>query len=406
MLNRPLYLVFLLWLPTTAQAFYQWQGDDASLELRSLFRGLVIAADNPNDNALFQHDQLISGGAVDRLMLDAQLSAFSFELHGVINYIDSELRTGGGRLNQLVDVERSDSLHWRFADEHADLQLDRINLQYNGEQIHVKLGRQPVNLAATYYFTPNDFFARFAAQTFFRTYKPGVDAARLDWQWDELSQLSLLTVLEYQNDFSKPTGWRSRPDWGKTSYLARASTIFGDFEWALLGGKVSGDGIIGLDFQGELFDWLGIRGEGHYRLPGRQRQNDDIKFSLGLEHRFENTLTIRLEQFYQRSGAGNADNYKLNQQSRSNNLYLARHYTALGASYEFTPLLTVDALWLANHNDRSNLFALYALYSLSDESELAFSANLPIGKQPDKGRLKSEFGSAPKSISLEYRLYF
>jgi hypothetical protein len=46
-----------------------------------------------------------------------------------------------------------------------------------------------------YYFTPNDFFASYAAQTFYRSYKPGVDAARLDWQWSELSQISLMTVV-------------------------------------------------------------------------------------------------------------------------------------------------------------------------------------------------------------------
>jgi len=407
MLPRLSFIVFfLLWLPISGQAFYQWQDDDASLELRGFFSGLGLAMNNANDELLFSDDKLITGGLAGRLMLDAQLSSLSFEMHAVQSVIDKKLRTGGSRVALPADVERSDALHWRFANEHADLSIDRFNVQYSTDRLNIKLGRQPINLASTFYFTPNDFFAPFAAQTFFRHYKPGVDAARLDWQWGEFSQLSLMTVLDYKSELTNNTAWSNRPDWSETSYLARASTLFDTFELAALLGKVNGDDVVGLDFQGELFEWLGVRGEGHLRFPDQQDQARDVKFSIGLEHRFENTLTLRLEQFYQRLGATDEDNYTLSPTTDSASFYLARNYTALGASYEFTPLLLGDALWLLNHHDDSSLLALYSTYSLSDESELALGVNIPIGDQPDKGVFNSEFGSVPKSLSIEYRVYF
>jgi len=405
MLMRYLLLLVLQCLPIVSQAFYQWQQNDASLELRGFARGIGVAVNNPNDEILFSEDEFVTGGINGRLMIDAQLSDLSFEMHVVQSVIDKKLRTGASRFVSRQDVERSDAIHWRYADDHADLLIDRLNMQYSTDSLNFKLGRQPINLASTFYFTPNDFFAPFAAQTFFRTYKPGVDAARLDWQWGEFSQLSLITVLNYQTDQQNSTGWSDSPDWSETSYLARASILFDTFEWAALLGHVNGDEIVGLDFQGEVFEWLGIRGEGHIRFSDEANKDNDVKFSISFEHRFENTLTLRVEQFYQRSGARNERDYNT-QLSETNNLYLAKNYTALGASYEITPLLLADAVWLFNDQDGSNLIALYSTYSLSDESELSVGLNIPIGDQPDNGELNSEFGSYPKSVSIEYRIYF
>jgi len=400
-----LSLILLLSFPALSQAFYQWQSDDAAIELRGLVSGLGLALNNANDDLLFSDDKLITGGVSGRLMLDAHISSLSVEMHAVQSIIDKDLRTGGSRFSPQTAVERSDALHWRFANQQADVLIDRLNLQYSTDRMIIKIGRQPINLASTFYFTPNDFFAPFAAQTFFRQYKSGVDAARLDWQWGEFSQLSLMTVVNYKNEVTN-TGWSNSPDWSETSYLARVSTLFEAFEWAAVAAKINGDDIIGVDFQGEIFDWLGVRGEGHIRFPEQQGHARDVKFSLGLEHRWENTLSLRLEQFYQRSGAANEDDYNQAATTDLNGFYLARNYTAFGASYELTPLLLADAVWLVNHHDSSSLLALYSTYSLSDESELSLGLNIPLGEQPDNGLLKSEFGSYPKSLSVEYRLYF
>ncbi len=397
--------MLLLCLPVAAQAFFQWGEGDSTFELRGLVRGIGIAANNPNDAVLFEHDKILTGGGFGRVMFDAQTTGLSFEAHAVQSYIEPALRTGGSRLSSALEIERSDALHWRFADQHADLVVDRLNMQISSDNLNIKLGRQPINLAATYYFTPNDFFAPFAAQTFYRTYKPGVDAATLDWQWAELSQLSLYAVLNYptESDSARRT---TSPDWSDTSVIARVSSLIDTFEWAVLFGQDHGDDIVGVDFQGELFEWLGVRGEGHIRFPDEYDQSRDVKFSLGFEHRFENSLTIRLEQFYQRSGATQEQDYSLIPSSDISRFYLARNYTALGASYEFTPLLNGDAIWLYNHNDHSSLVALYSTYSLSDESELSLGVNLPIGEQPESGSLQSEFGSYSKSVNVEYRVYF
>ncbi|MFQ5344953.1 MAG: hypothetical protein ACE5DZ_03220 [Mariprofundus sp.] len=394
-------------MPQVSHAFYAWQGDRGSAELRGLLRGFGVILINP-DNPFFYRDQHVSGLAGSgRLMLDADSGGqLSFETHAIQTYIPNTLQSGGRRFATGLGVERSDTLDWSFGNKQAHFLFDRLNVQYASDQLNIKLGRQPINLASTFYFTPNDFFAPFAAQTFFRDYKPGVDAMRVGVPLGDFSQFSLIAVLAYQPDILSDSGWSNRPDRNGTSYLVRASTVFGDFYWAIIGGVVRRDQILGGDFQGELFEWLGIRGEGHITLPDNPQQSSFMEISLGLEHRWESGLTLRFEQFYHGSGASSVNQYDIVAAGRNRVVYLARQYSAVGGSYELTPLLNSDVVAIHNWVDDSNLLALYAVYSLSDESELTFQMNIPLGNKAVGSMLQSEFGLYPYSVNIEARVYF
>lgn len=400
-------LCLLVLLPLNALAFFQAEHEETTIEARGLFEAVGLAANNPNDAVLYPDDKILGAAISARLMLDIDWQHWQFEAHAIQAYQSDELQVGGRGLRLIRDVERSDAFTTRFANDDATLLLDRLNLQYGKGPLNLKMGRQPVNLASTFYFTPNDFFAPFAAQTFFRTYKPGVDALRADWQWADLSQLTLLTVLDYQADPGSDSGWDKSPDWGNTAYLARASILIGSNQWGLLVAGIDNDPIIGFDLQGEIFGWLGVRAEGHMRFVDENDRDRDSKLSVSLEYRPTSRSSFQLEQFYQRSGFTDERDYDLDLLNlNTGQFYLARHYTALGGNYEVTPLLNTNAVVLYNHNDQSSLLALYATYSLSDESELAVGVNLPAGDLPEQGRLESEFGAYPKTLSVEFRSYF
>jgi len=400
--------ITLISLPQLGLAFYTWQADDKSLELRGLLRVFTLAAHNPDNSLLYQESTIRGIAGIGRLILDANFNdKLSFEAQAVQSYIPSQIQSRGSRIESFPDIERSDSLNISVDNNQAKLFFDRLNFQYESDNFNIKIGRQPINLAASNYFTPNDFFAPFAAQTFYRAYKPGVDAIRADFQLGELSQLSLIGVLGYELEASNDTYWSNKPKGEQNSYIARASTVLEDFEIALLAGSIKRDNIIGLDFQGELFEWLGIRAEGHYFMPDNAEQDKHIEFALGIEHRWENSLTLRLEQFYHGKGAKSIQDYHLRSLfPNPETAYLARHYSALGASYEITPLLNSDILLLYNWVDQSRIIALNAVYSLSDESELVFNMNIPSGEKTQGNMIKSEFAGQGKSIGLEWRQYF
>ena len=368
-----------------------------------------MAWENPEDQYFYQ-DRSDSGIAgVARLMGDAQVGEpLTFEVNIYQTYIPASMASSRAGIGTSLDVERSAALEESFSDDqYSHLAVDRLNAHWSKDRLDLTAGRQPINLATTFYFTPNDFFAPFAAQTFYRVYKPGVDAVRADIRLAELSQLTLMSVFGYRKDTGSDTGWSEEPDNERTSYVGRISTAFLDFDWALIAGIVRETRIIGGSFQGEMFQWLGMRGEGHWADPEDSQQEPDSEVSVGLEHRWENSLNLRLEQFYHQKGVDSVSDYgRAFIASQDKNAFLGRHYTALGMGYEVTPLLNTEVLAIANLVDDSYLLSMNAVYSLSDEAELALNTDIPVGEKPNGPEIRSEFGLYPYSMNVEVRWYF
>ncbi len=394
-------------LSIPALAFYEWQSDDGSFDLRALVRGFGIVYENP-ENQFFYEDKSDAGAAaIARLIMHARAGQhLGLEVNAYQTYIPASMASLQNSLGTTLDVERSNALEWSFSDDdYVHLAIDQLNIGWSYNRLYLIAGRQPINLATTFYFTPNDFFAPFSAQVFYRVYKPGVDAVRAEVRLGNLSQLSLISVLGYKPDPDSDTGWSNEPVSHRTSYIGRISTTFRDFEWALLGGVVREADVIGGSLQGELFQWLGVRAEGHVADPDDSQRNSEL--SLGIEHRWENSLNLRLEQFYHGKGAGSVSDYVITPTAtQGESIYLGRNYIALGIGYEFTPLLNAEMLAIANLIDHSYLLSLNAIYSLSDEAELAINLGVPIGKKPEGNEIKSEFGLYPYSVNIEVRCYF
>ena len=397
----------VLLFPLRGAGFYAWNGADSYGDARALLRGFASAYRYPDESTIYPETSAQGIGGLARLMSLGGIGAqFGFEFNAYQSYIPSDLLLGSVASGAALDTERSASLDWSYSDDdYAHLAIDRLNARWSMQRLDVRVGRQPVNLATTFYFTPNDFFAPFAAQAFFRVYKPGVDAVRADYRVDKLSTISVMSVLGYEPDPEAETGWSGRPDADRASYLGRLAGVVHDVELALLAGRVRRTDIIGASLQGEWFDWLGVRAEAHIAAPRDNDENNYTELSVGFEHRWPTSLELRLEYFHHGSGADDEDDYRLALRPDASG-YLARRYLALGSGYEFTPLLRGEALVIANLVDASRLLSLYAVYSLADEAELALNVGLPFGDQPEGLRVRSEFGLFPRAGTLELRLYF
>ncbi len=403
--------IMLAFLLPPSYAFLEWQGEDeANIEFRGMLQVYGTAYRNPG-GTIFYQDRYRSGlGGLARLIMKAQIGeTITLEADAYQTYIPEALLTGRTSASVVIrDVERSSALEWSLSDtNYVHAAIDRFSIRWSMDRLDLILGRQPINLATTFYFSPNDFFAPFAAQAFYRVYKPGVDALRAEFRLGDLSQLSLISVLGYEPDPDIDTGWSDSPAGRRTSYIGRVSTVFEDFEWALLGGTLGDSDVAGVSLQGELFQWLGIRVEGHIRYPEDPPFGSYKEFTVGLEHHWENSLDIRLEYFHHGSGLGEDYDYPIIPALlRGWSAYLGRDYAALGLGYEFTPLLNGQVSLIHNLGDDSGLCSFNAIYSLSNEAELALNLGLPFGKRPKGSRIRSEFGLYPYSINLEMRYYF
>ncbi len=380
-----------------AGAFYEYGGDENSFEVRGLIRLYSGLNHNPEIPALYSvrddgllnaEGRLVAAGRMGpHLAID--FNAYLFGLYA------------GSDMHKAAEVERSGALEWTLRDDKrgaARLAIDQLFITLSAGRFDLRAGRQPIGLATCFYFTPNDFFAPFAAQNFYRVYKPGVDAARIDFRAGALSQISFIHALGYAADPAGANGYSSAPDGGGAVNIGRAAVTFARFEWALLAGKIKDDTVIGGSLQGELFSWLGLRAEGHRRENAAGPWTD---IAAGAERRFANSLTVRYEHFHNGAGASSPAAYRLGTAP-----YPGREYGALGLSYEFTPLLTGQLLALANWRDNSQALALYGLYSLSDESELALGLSIPRGEPASAAGMQSEYGSYPLSAYADFRIYF
>ena len=400
--------VFFFWmLPVQAPAFFEKQGQYGSIDLHGLIRGFGIYKKNPEDNIFYQEKSNSGTGVFARMIFQVQeKEELGLEINAYQTWVPSALLSQNSGLSGILDVERSSALEWSFShDDFVHLAIDRMNINWSRDRLDLIFGRQPVNLATTFYFTPNDFFAPFAAQVFYRMYKPGVDAIRGEIRLGDFSQISLFSVFGYEKDPGGDTGWSEKPDFSRTSYLGRISTVFGGFEAAMMGGVIREENIIGGSLQGELFQWLGVRAEGHIADPHNFGNDAYEMLTVGLEHRWENSLNLRLEQFYNGPGAGSVADYG-NTATKGEKPYLGHNYTALGAGYELTPLIQMEILAMTNLTDRSWILWLNGTCSLADEAELVFNFGVPVGETPRGADIRSEFGMYPYSANFELRYYF
>jgi hypothetical protein len=391
-------------------AFYEWQGNDSGIELNGMLQIYGLAYEKPENTLLYKDNDKSGVAGIGRVIINAQTGeSLSFEANAYQTYIPMELvggQSSGGIT--IPDVERSSALEWSHSDDrYIHTAVDRLNVRLSKDRVDIIIGRQPINLATTFYFIPNDFFAPFAANSFYRVYKPGVDAARFEFRLSDLSQLSVISVLGYSQDEKSETGWSKSPEASRTSYIGRASRNFHDFEWAIIAGALADDDVIGGSLQGELFKWLGVRAEGHVAWPESPGQASYTELAMGIEHRWESSLDVRLEYFYHGSGAASPSDYASVASAGSRHgLYLARNYSALGMGYEFTPLLTGQMVLIDNLTDHSLLSSFNGVFSLSNESELSFGFAAPFGRKPEGLDIRSEFGMYPYTLNIEWRWYF
>lgn len=394
--------ICLLFVSQVAAGFYSWEEQQSQGNARLLLRGFGLASQQTANSSPSQQRDEQALGALARVIAESRHSTnWRVEFNAYQTYMSNSLVAMQGSLGAVLDVERSGALEWSLSnDEYAHLAIDRLNARWSMANVDTTIGRQAINLASTFFFTPNDFFAPFSAQAFYRIYKPGVDAIRSEVSISELSTLSLIAVQGYQQQLSSDAGWSDGSDSSRNSYLAHYVTNMAGFEWSLLAGKVRRTRIQGGSISGEVLGGLGIRAEGHQVEELDNSRSHYSKYSLGLEHRWANSLMVQLEQYYHGPGATEVIAYDFK------HAYPARRYLALGISYELTPLLTGQLSVLRNKIDSSSLYTLNALYSLTNESEISVSLSVPDGSPPVGMVVNSEFGAYPTVFNIEIRAYF
>ncbi len=287
-------------------------------------------------------------------------------------------------------------------------EVDRAVYKKRFKNTTLSLGRQAVDLGSGRFWQPLNVFGSFAPTDLDTDYKPGIDAARLDWFPSNFSSLTAVYALSpNDNDaIDKTTN-------AIVHYKRQAG---GESEFSLLAGSVVGNRVIGASFESA---WSGIG----WRVEARQTKfkttNENAFFWIaGLDYQFTNGTLLTAEWYDNSRGATSATElsnlqidtyikYGLQQQ-------LSRNILGLSVSKEITPLfngaytLLINPISNSDGKDTSSLLHQINLtYSVSNESDILFSYQTASGQGLNlSSKTQSEFGHVPTSLAIRLRFYF
>lgn len=415
----------------TAWALY---GDtDSSFGLDGRFSTLPALQDNYDFEPFFGDDDTdVLWQSLLRLIAAGRpTQQLSYEVQAVqsFNYSSSgrESESPIFGVGQTETRYRAVDANWDWhTGDHtsAVLWLDRANAKLALAKADLTVGRQAITFGKAYFWNPLDVFSPFDPRQFDRDYKAGVDAIRADAPLSSFSGITLIGALGRELDatgsFVDGDEFFNASRYG-SALLAHAFTTVKGWDLALQGGKIYGGYQFGGGVVGEIGP-LETRVEAAYfwaqddsePLPNPQRGDlVESNFSgvVGVGHRFDNTLTVQLEYFY--NGAGDPDdlNVSLGRFATGNILQMSRHLTGFLISYEFQPIIVGQVVWLHSWDDSSNNIQPILTWSATDNIDLLIGANLNFGDRPEGTsaldlEIESEFGTFPNLYFMQFKWYF
>ena len=273
---------------------------------------------------------------------------------------------------------------WNSGSVTGQMAVDRLRFTRSFGPVDISIGRFPVNHSVTFLFTPNDFFAPFSATTLNKTYKPGVDALRVNVGLGQLSGLEVLGVLG--NDVN------GVPAWSRSALTARLETVLAGFHGSLIGGNLAERWIIGGTLQGDI-KGIGLRAEGHFGMPDRDGDGQIDgplygQLAARIEHSWPwHNLTAGAEYAYFSDGAAVPADYltRAAQFFPDELPYLGRHYAGVNAAIDIVAILNLGVVGLVNAADGSGITTVSLNYNVSNEVDLNLGMLAGWGWRPSAG---------------------
>lgn len=302
--------------------------------------------------------------------------------------------------NDWLDEIRSDSR------TRIGYEIDRAAYKHQFNNITLSLGRQPIDWGSGRFWQPLNIFGAFAPTDLDTDFKPGIDAAVLDYYPSAFSSLTAVYVLAPEDNaaIDNSSALHYRRQLGETS------------EVAVLAGSVTNNKVFGASFES---DWqgLGWRVEAaHYNF---EQPNDNSTFWIaGIDYQFGDGTLVAVEWYNNSRGVNNEAALASMQSDLWLEYGLQQHtgkrVLGLLLDRDITPLLHGSYnLLLSGLKDADNQLASSILhqfnlvYSVTDESDLLVSLLYANGKglnQQDEPQ--SEFGHTPMNMTVRLRFYF
>ncbi len=242
--------------------------------------------------------------------------------------------------------------------------LYRAYLVMRAPHANLTVGRQRISWGTGLFWNPTDIFNPVSPLQIEPEEKVGADAVNLEIPFDGLTLVNFvyarskkfgLPTLEELLARGVPPDVIARlaaepPDFAliesfleeedMSSAAGRFRTTVGTYDISFIGGRFDHDEFVGGNFSGYVKD-AGLRGEFTYTFA--QDRPDHYRFVLGADYSFSNTLYLVAEYFYNGQAARLDRQQLLDAQLRGELTTLNPHQLGMGATYDLTPLVKLQA---------------------------------------------------------------
>jgi len=279
-------------------------------------------------------------------------------------------------LDASAAISQRTHLNWRHT-------LYRGWLEYENGQVQIKLGRQRIAWGSGRIWNPTDRFNPVQPTALEPEQKLGVDAGMVVWNYGGNGSVTAVAAP------ARPASRTSR------KLALRWQDTFGEFDVALMGGRINDENMFGLDITGNLGD-AGVRLE--WMQARNPQQGGYGQLSTGLDYTwhqawFPNGLYMAIEYFY--NGAAGST---LRIQDRLNSR--VRHLLGGMLGYDLTPLWRLDLLVIADIQHSGWFIAPSLKWSAAEDVNITMFAQWP------QGIGGSEFASFESLYALRADWYF
>lgn len=246
-------------------------------------------------------------------------------------------------------------------------QIDRLKLSYFNGPWEAHFGRQRLNWARTFVWSPNDLFNNFSYLNFDYEERPGSDAFNLQYNWSYASSAEL--------------AWQFGHTWDETVLAGMLRGSIGSYDVQGILAHYYKSLALGAGWAGYIGD-AGLKGEVTYFHPEDHftGESGTLTASAGIDYMFNSGLYLRSELLYN-GGYQPALNpaQQLTRPPSADNLFIARSGYFLDASYSFHPLVDGNFSIIGSF-DRSVFVAIPQVsYSISGNTDLLLLAQFYKG---------------------------
>lgn len=301
---------------------------------------------------------------------------FAWQTDGT--YLQNIGRIPASDSNGLVNLDWSidKKLNWR-----AGHKLDRLNLNYRGDDFTLDIGRQRIAWGTTMTMSFMDMFHSIRPGDPFVPEQPGTDAVRMQIATGMVSGWDILYAWFDDN--------------GAEAFAVKYHDVNGDFESAISAGRLRGENFAAFETSGDIND-VGVRIEAALRDT-----EDGDRYQVAVESDYAPNSHTYLSGEILYNGPGATDPMKYDPDILERGmLFPARWYAGINCMYNPGGLSTLGIFGLMNLTDDSWFADISIQHSLSNSSDLR------IGFQHYEGKMLTEYGAMPDMLYVIMTEYF